>query len=202
MGKIDYKESVRGVKVETLSWADVPGKSGSKLFDNCFEIHLFLLFCATTAHCNLLIAGSAAPNLDTKELDARVQEALDVEDPDILTDLREMNGSKQDKYAVFWKHMKGFLEDQPAVHECRQTTITYMATAFSTHDLVEEVKKLCPPDTPIPSTKWVRFQFHPRHPSSKAAKMYTERFNLRMMVQSRQLRLTHEDKHYCSAYFR
>ena len=147
-------------------------------------------------------SASAAPNLNTLELDLRVTEALDCEDPDLLTDLRALNGNKEDKYSTFWEKMSIFLEEQSSVHERRQSAISYMAVAFSARDLVEQVKKLCPEGTDIPSSKWVRYQFHPKHPNSMQAKRFTKKFNLRMMVQSRQLRLSHEDSHYSAAYFR
>ena len=148
------------------------------------------------------LTNSAAPNLSTKLLDMRLKMALDMEDPDIIVDLRELNENNNNKYLVFWDAMQRFLTDQTAVDDRRQTEVTYMAIAFSVHDLVQQVAELCPEGTPIPSEKWVTYQFHHKHPNTAEAQRYRKRFNLRMMVQQRLLRLTHEDSHYCAAYFK
>ena len=117
---------------------------------------------------------SASLTTSEKELDERLHEALKIEDPDLLIDLRENNGRKGDKYASFWEKMKLYLNESTAVQDCRHGLVTYMAKAISVRDLINEVAKMCP-DEPIPSEQWVRLQFslkihvqrllHSTHPS-------------------------------------
>ncbi|XP_072026783.1 uncharacterized protein [Amphiura filiformis] len=146
--------------------------------------------------------ASGCRNVEETELKMRLEIALAAEDPDIIVDLRSLNGDGSDRFEVFWQHMATYINDKSSVHERRQSTVNYMAVAFSVRDLIEEVSKLCPEGTPIPSQTWTRYQFHPKHPRSMAARLYLKRFNLKLMVQQRLLRLTHVDAHYCAAYFR
>jgi hypothetical protein len=90
-----------------------------------------------------------------------------MEDPDILVDLRHLNTNGTDRFAVFWKKCETFLQECTAVHERRHGNATYLARALSVRDLVEEVSKQCPKDTPIPSLQWVRLQFYPKNPRAK-----------------------------------
>ena len=80
--------------------------------------------------------GDQSASLTTAEeqLDSRVLEALEMEDADIIVDLRENNGSHSDKYEEFWKCLKIFLQKSTAVHERRQSTTT--AKAISVRDLI------------------------------------------------------------------
>lgn len=88
------------------------------------------------------------------------------------------------------------------MHERRHDAVTYMAKAISVRDLVEQVAKRCPEGTAIPSEQWVRLQFWPKNPRTKAASQYTKRLPVKMMVQKRQFRQNHMDSHYCAAIFR
>ena len=54
----------------------------------------------------------------------------------------------------------------------------------------------------IPSEEWIRLQFQPTNPTMERAKQYTGRFDIKFMVQARQLRKDHPDTHYCAALFR
>ena len=74
--------------------------------------------------------------------------------------------------------------------------------SLSAVDLHEQVVKVCPEGTPIPSIQWLRFQFWPRRPCSKAAEMYSGKLKVKFMVQARQLRSNHPDAHYASALYR
>ena len=64
---------------------------------------------------------------------------------------------------------------------------TYMAKAIIVHDLVEQVSKLCPYGTPIPSVQWVHLQFHPKNPRTKAAAQFRKTIPVKMMIQQRQV---------------
>ena len=125
-----------------------------------------------------------------------------MEDPDVLVDLHELNSNGSDKFSVFWKQCEAFLQECTAVHERRHDTATYLARALSVRDLVEQVSKKCPPGTPIPSLQWVRLQFYPKKPRTKADGLYRKRLPIKMMVQKRQFRKYHIDEHYCAAIFR
>ena len=66
-------------------------------------------------------------------MDQRVCEALMMEDPEIIMDLRQI---------------------QVSVHERRHGMVTFIAKAISEPDLIE-IEKLCLADIPIPSEPWV-----------------------------------------------
>ena len=114
-----------------------------------------------------------AANLTTaeEEVDQRLREALEMEDPELVVDLREMNKRQSNKFSVFWEKMKLYLDESTSVHERRHGLVTYMAKAVSVRDLVQEVSKMCP-GHPVPSEQWVRLQFCPRNPRVKAALHY------------------------------
>ena len=121
--------------------------------------------------CSVPGDAIASRNTDESETDKRVAEAIEMEDPDIHTDLRYQNTNGSDKYSVFWTKCKQFLDECTAVHE-RHDSVTYMVKAISVHDLVEQVSKICPDTTPILSVQWVRLQFHPKNPRTKAAAQF------------------------------
>lgn len=148
--------------------------------------------------------SSAADTSNMREVDLRVQQAFDMQDPDILTDLREHNSGQPKKYSIFFDKSKEYLENvvETAVDDRRHDVFTHLAQAISVPDLLEQVKLTCPPDTPIPSEQWLRLQFAPKNPSSYASIQYTGNLKVKFQVQSRQLRKTHMDCHYASAVFR
>ena len=102
---------------------------------------------------------------------------------------------------MLWKKLHAFLNDQSTVHEWCYGDVAYMAKAI-VWDLMQEVTKLCPPETPIPSLQWVRLQFCLRNPWAKVASLYHGCFKVKMMVQKRQFCRDHIDQHYCAALFR
>ena len=141
---------------------------------------------------------SASLTTSEKELDERLHEALEMEDPDLLIDPRENNGRKGDKYAHFWEKMKLYLNESTAVQDCCQGLVTYMAKAISVRDLINEGAKMCPDGEPIPSEQWVHLQFFPKNSRAETA----SQFLAKMMVQKRQFRREHMDSHYFAALFR
>jgi len=54
----------------------------------------------------------------------------------------------------------------------------------------------------IPSEEWIRLQFWPKNIHAKTAMQYSGRFKISYKVQSRLLRKSHPDAHYCAALFR
>ena len=147
---------------------------------------------------------SASRTANEAEIDTRVRLALDGEDANIIVDLREMNEGRQEKFSVFWSECKAYLENvtEVAVQERRHGEITYLASALSSRDMLEEVAKRCPEGTPIPSEAWLRYQFWPTDPSKRSASQYTGRLKVKYMVQARQFRKFHPDSHYASALYR
>ena len=145
---------------------------------------------------------SAARTTAEEEINERVSEVLMMEDPDIIIDLRELNSNGKDRYGVFWENCAQFLSSCTTVHERRHGQTTFMAKAISIRDLIEQVAKMCPENTPLPSESWVRLNFCPRNPHSKVAKRYTGRLQAKYMIQKRQFRKYHPDAHFCAAIFR
>ena len=68
------------------------------------------------------------------------------------------------------------------LHERSLETVMYMAKAISVRDLVEQVTKKCSDGTPIPFEQWVRLQFCPKNPRTKAAAQYRKQLNLSHFV--------------------
>ena len=52
------------------------------------------------------------------------------------------------------------------------------------------------PGVKTPSAEWVRLQFQPPNSNAKVSSRYTGRFDLKYQLQSRQLRVNHEDGKY------
>ena len=52
------------------------------------------------------------------------------------------------------------------------------------------------PGIKIPSAEWLRLQFQPVNSNTTAALRYTGRFNIRMVLQTRQMRVNHADAKY------
>lgn len=146
--------------------------------------------------------SSASTNLSEATVDERIQRILQLQDPDILPDLRHFNEGRPEKYQVFWEYCKKFIEECSAVDERRHGETTHLACAMSVRDLVEKVASMCPQGTPIPSRQWVRLKFWPKNPTAKASLQYTGKLKVKFMVQARQTRMWHQDAHYASAIFR
>ena len=162
-----------------------------------------LLYSNTIYTFHYLTGDASAPSTTHEaEIDKRVAEYLEMEDPDIVIDLREHNHSTSDKFKLFWEQCKAYLQEVTAVHERRHDQVTYLAAAISVRDLIEQVKKRCPEGTPIPSEQWTRLQFWPKNPRTKVASYYQKVIEIKMMVQKRQFRKTHPDTHYAAAVFR
>ena len=146
--------------------------------------------------------ASAARTTDESEVDKRLHEALENEDPDIIVDLHEGRAEGQTKYDIFWKKCEEFLQECTAVHKRRHGKTCFMARAISVHDLIDQVTSRCPEGTPIPSEAWVKYNFCPRNPRSKSTKHYTGRLNVKRHIQKRLYRKEHPDSHYCAALYR
>ena len=147
---------------------------------------------------------SGSETLNQDEVDSRVRQAIEMEDPAIVMDLRHLNSGKKSKYDTFWEECSKYLEETvgTAVDDRRHTNVTHVATAISIRDFRDQVAKRCPDGTCIPSIEWVRLQFWPKLPRSKRALHHTGKFQIRFKVQQRQFRKDHPDSHYAACIFR
>ena len=148
--------------------------------------------------------SSAATNQHTAEVDERVRLILDMEDPDVVLDLRALNTGHKSQYDVFLEECKKFLEEEVGtpVDDRRHDQVVHLARAISARDLLEQVKTRCPEDTKIPSEPWLRLQFWPKTKHAHSKIHYTGKLKVKFMVQARQFRKSHPDAHYAAALFR
>ena len=147
---------------------------------------------------------SASTTTDEAQIDTRVRELIDMEDPSIMFDLRSLNTNEASQYDSFWEDCQKFLTEDisAAVDDRRHGLITHLSRAISIRDLVEQVQVCCPPGTPIPLLEWVRLQFWPKTPSARSSLQYTGRFEMKFMIQQRQWHRQHPDSHYAAASIR
>ena len=156
-----------------------------------------------TLYKNLTGDRSSANSETEKFIEMRAQQAFDMQDPDIIVDLRRHNIGQSPRYEVFFEKAKEYIENtvEHAVDDRRHDPVVHLAAAISIPDLLRQVSLRCPPDTPIPSSSWLRMQFTPKVPSSYSSLQFTGKLNVKFQVQSRQLRKNHIDNHYASAVF-
>lgn len=147
--------------------------------------------------------ASAASSESEEEVDECVRQALDLEDAEVVVDLRHHNKGHTSKYEPFWEACERYIEStiEIAVDDRLHDCIAHLAIALSVSDLLSEVSKTVGPDVPIPSAQWLRLQFWPKTPTAKTALQYTGRLKVKYMIQKHQLRKYHEDAHYASALF-
>ena len=155
----------------------------------------------------LLNDGSAAITSDQAAVDERVAQALlEVDDPDIIIDLRRFNGKVNTcQFDPFWGELQAFLDEEVlAVDERRHGDVLHMPFATSLRHLRELIQarlkakfpNQCPP---IPCLEWIRLQFWPANKYTLRALKYTGRFRVKFGIQVRQLHKDHIDSHYVSA---
>lgn len=123
---------------------------------------------------------SSSETTDQRELDYRVKQAIEMEDPEIITDLRQLNSGAKAMYDAFWDECGKCLEQnvRSAVDDRRHGDVTHIATAISVCDLRDQVAAKCPTDTPVPSVEWLRLQFWPKTLTAKAALHHTGCFEV------------------------
>lgn len=141
---------------------------------------------------------SAAATIEEEIRRERVADfILNQDDPDIIVDLRSLNGKPNStKFDDFWNEVHVLFEEyQAAVHERRHDSVLYLPFAISTRELIDRVKKR-KPNIEVPSDEWMRLQFSPKNPYSKNALKYSGRFPIKFLVQRRQMRSEHSDSKY------
>ncbi|SMN01555.1 hypothetical protein SPONL_2127 [uncultured Candidatus Thioglobus sp.] len=137
----------------------------------------------------------------------RIAQALvHLDDPDILLDLRKLNGKvKNTAFDHFWEELQLYLDElNPAVDERRHSAVLHMPIAISIRHLREIISDRLSSKFPgeekgIPSLEWIRYQFWPRNPYSSSALRYTGKFDVKFGIQCRQMRKSHSDAHYVNA---
>ena len=135
---------------------------------------------------------------------------LDMEDPDLIWDLRVNNQGRPEEFSVFLDECKNYVDgvvqtavaDVQADNDGSQEVITHPATASSVPELHKAVVAGIPEGTAIPSQQWLRLQFWPRRTTRAVSRYFTGKLKLKFMVQARQFRKKHVDSHYASALFR
>ena len=163
-----------------------------------------------------LTGDKSAASYESEEMvDKRVREMLDMEDPDLIWDLRVNNEGRPEEFATFLEECKNYIDGvaQTVVDDRRhddvqtesdgsQEVITHLATALSVPELHKSVSARVPEGTAIPSQQWLRLQFWPRRAASVVSRYFSGKLKLKFMVQARQFRKEHIDSHYASALFR
>ena len=122
--------------------------------------------------------SSSARTLAEKEVDERVAEMLEMQDPELIVDLQVDNEGRPEMYDAFLQECEKFISAsvETAVDDRRHDdvengeSVVHLAMALSVPDLHAQVKKRCPEGIPIPSTQWLRLQFWPRRKNSDGAK--------------------------------
>ena len=116
--------------------------------------------------------SSAATSIFEQAVDERVAKALlELEDPEVIIDLRKNNGKVASSFEDFWTELQKYLDEiVTPVNERRHGNTLYLPIAISVRDLreiiSERLAKQFPDNTkPIPSEEWIRLQFWPRNPS-------------------------------------
>lgn len=100
-------------------------------------IHGHELYCAGDV--------PAASSLDEKVINDRVQRFVDMEDPDVVLDLRALNSGQKTKYDMFWDEIQKFLREDVglAAEERRHSEVTHLARAISVRDLCMLSAQVC-----------------------------------------------------------
>ena len=92
--------------------------------------------------------ASAASTLDEKVINVRVQLFVDMEDLDVVVDLRALNTGRKTQYDTFWDQVVKYYFQEGvglAADERRHSEVTHMARVISIRDLLEQVSARCPP---------------------------------------------------------
>ena len=95
------------------------------------------------------------------------RQIADCEEPGLNVDLRRHHGDN-DQFKVFLEETEKYLTEYigTPVHERRHSESLYLAKPISMKDLHQRIQERVPPSTPVPSVKWLRYQFQPRHPNT------------------------------------
>lgn len=144
--------------------------------------------------------ASAAASDSQREFDKRIEEVLSEDDPDLLLDMRKLNGNvKPSKYDVLWDELGVFVKElNPAVEECRHSDVLNMLIVISLRHLRDTIKErlqkkyLNDKDKQqCPSLEWIRLHFWSPIPFATSALCYTGRFDLKFVLLVPSVRFSH-----------
>lgn len=81
-----------------------------------------------TLYRQLTIDSSAPSNKCEAEIDERMAKVIDMEDTDIVVDLRDLNSGRKTQYDVFWEECRKYLHEDvgTAVDDRRHGTVTHL----------------------------------------------------------------------------
>jgi len=84
---------------------------------------------------------SSASTTSEEEVDARVCAFFDMEEPDLIFDLRQLYSGRASQFDMFWTKAKEFLEEDigTAVDDRRHSGVVHLTKAVSVRDLREQV---------------------------------------------------------------
>ena len=102
---------------------------------------------------------------------------------------------------MFFRELELVVEEVTAADD-RRHGIAHMSEFLCIKDLISQVQKRVPAETPILSESTVIHAFAPPNIHSKTAQYYTGKISLKHTVQRRQLRAFHADAHWCNALYR
>ena len=85
------------------------------------------------------LTGDASREISRAEIDQRVQLAIETDDPDLIIDLRHLNGGRHgDTFAVFFRELELVVEEVTAADD-RRHGIAHMSEFLSITDLISQV---------------------------------------------------------------
>lgn len=143
-----------------------------------------------------------ASALQNPTLDSRVRQAILSEDSELVLDMRHLNrGRPNDTFTSFFEALIKKVETITAADE-RRHNVCHISEYISIPDLIRDVSKDLPDNTPIPSKSTVLFSLVPKNSHCKSSKLYTSKVPLQFKIQTSQLRSSHVDEHYCCAIFK
>lgn len=104
------------------------------------QLYLFLVLLLQLFY--ILGDKTASTNVDQCAVDQRIIDLIDMEDYDIVFDLRAHNGKRGTKHDVFWDECQKFLNEEEAADDHRHGAITHLARAISISDFDDQVYRV------------------------------------------------------------
>ena len=139
----------------------------------------------------------------SKEIQERMRQIIDTQDPDLIADMRQLNEGRPAEFEEFWKEGQAVINQAQleAVDDRRHGTITHMAVAMSISDFKAKVVERLPEGVKIPSDQTVYYGFEPANRFTASAKYHNGKLDLKLKMQKRQINQFHPDGHYAAAIF-
>ena len=163
----------------------------------CVNIPLHVL-----RHVYRTLTSDSITGATSSEIDQRVPLAIELEDADLVINLRHLNKERPgDTFDVFFKKLANMV-NQITAAEDRRHGVSHMSEFWSIRDLINQVKEKISEGSPIPSASTVFHFFAPPNMYAKTSQYYTGKTDPKFVVQHRQLCAYHTDAHWCSALFR